>query len=60
MNSFVRGIIFWVCCSSLLQDNLGKEEVIRKIQSEWIDSSITFPLALFILVWVIYCEIKEI
>lgn len=49
--AFWRGVISYACTTSLLQDLIGKEGYIQRVQEHWVDSSITIPVAVCVLVW---------
>lgn len=46
-------LLSFTAAFSLTQDYMGKEKYLEYISKHWIDSSITVPLALLILSWVL-------
>ena len=51
-NYFVHGFLCHWAITSLIQDSMGKEAYIENVQSNWIDGSVTIPLAIGVLVFV--------
>jgi hypothetical protein len=52
IKSFWHGAISYWALNSLHQDILGKEGYIQKVQTNWIDSMITIPLAIIVIIFV--------
>jgi hypothetical protein len=52
INPFWRGVITYGAVTSLIQDSMGKEEYLRRVETGWIDASITVPIALLALLYV--------
>lgn len=50
---FWYGFIAHLCASSINQDLMGKEKYIKAVDLFWIDSSITLPFAIIILIIVL-------
>jgi len=48
-NIFYAGILFYASINSIIQDIMGKEGYINYVNLHWIDSSVTFPLAIVLL-----------
>ena len=51
---FIKGFLVCLALGSLYQDIIGKAAYIAHVQNHWIDGSITVPLALIAIVWVVF------
>lgn len=56
MGSFWRGFVACWAVTSLIQDYIGKEAYLKKIEEGWIDASITVPIAITVLMYVLVGE----
>jgi len=54
MSPFWRGVIAYGAWTSLIQDFMGKEEYLRRVETGWIDAGITVPIALIALIYVLF------
>ena len=52
--SLTIGFILCLALNSLMQDFVGKEEVLRSMAANWVDSYKTGPAAVFVLIWCLY------
>lgn len=48
---WIAGLLSGCCVTSLIQDFLGKEECLRRMNDNWVDWKITVPIA--IVVWIL-------
>lgn len=59
MGSFWRGFVACWMVTSLIQDYIGKEAYLKKVEEGWIDASITVPIAIIVLIYVLVGEWKN-
>jgi hypothetical protein len=53
VNGFLHGMVVYGCIKSLYQDIIGKEAYLQEAERNWMDASITVPLAIILLVLVV-------
>ncbi len=53
LNAFIHGVFFWWAINSLYQDIIGKEAYLQNVQTNWVDGSITIPIAIGVLFFVV-------
>lgn len=59
MNKFWAGWISYGAIRSLIQDYWGPDKMIQMVKEDWIDASITVPLALAMIIISICLYFKE-
>lgn len=49
MTHSFASMLIWICINSILQDVIGKEGCLKRMEANWIDWKISVPISLVVL-----------